>query len=132
MNCIAWNCRGIGNAATVRDLCALVQEEGSQIVFLSETRQKVERVKRLRTRLGVRGFAGVSNEGMSGGLALFWHESIHMEIKSLNERYIDAHVCLSHDGPKWHVTFVCREPRVEHRHRMWSLPLSKLLPFLGL
>lgn len=72
----------------------------------------------MRNRLGLRGFAGVSSDGMSGGLALFWHESIHMEIKAVHERYIDVYVCLSHDGPKWHVTFVYGEPRVEHRHRM--------------
>lgn len=118
MNCMAWNCRGIGNAATVRDLCALVKEAGSHIVFLSETRQKVDRVKRLRSRLGLKGFVGVNYEGMSGGLALFWHESIHMEIISINERFIDAYVRLSSDGPLWHVTFVYGEPRVENRCRM--------------
>lgn len=25
MSCLAWNCRGLGNTATVRDLCALVK-----------------------------------------------------------------------------------------------------------
>lgn len=125
MSCLAWNCRGIRNAATVRDLCSLVKESGSQIVFLSETRKKSERVSHLRSRLGLRGFVGMDSDGMSGGLALFWHESIHMEIKSINERYIDVYVCLSRGEPSWHATFVYGEPRVENRNRMWSL-LSSL------
>lgn len=121
MSCLAWNCRGLGNAATVRDLCALVKEANSQIVFLCETRQNADRVRRLRSRLGLRGFAGLNSVGMSGGLALFWDESIHVEIKDINERYIDAYVRVSPNDPLWHVSFVYGEPRVENRHKMWSL-----------
>lgn len=136
MSCLAWNCRGIGNAATVRDLCALVKEASSQIVFLCETRQPVEKVRRLRNRLGLRGFEGVSSDGMRGGLALFWHESVLSEIKGVNERYIDAYVRLSRDSPQWHVSFVYGEPRVENRHHMWellnSLSHSSNIPWLVL
>lgn len=89
---------------TVSDLCALVKEAGSQIVFLSETRQKEERVRRLRNRLGLRGFVGVSSDGLGGGLALFWHEYVKMEIIGMNERYIDVHGHLSLDDPIWRVT----------------------------
>lgn len=120
MSCLAWNCRGLGNATTVRDLCALVKDAGSQLVFLCETRQRIEKLSRLRKRLGLRGFTGVSSEGMSGGLALFWHESVFVDIKDMNARYIDAYVRLSPDDPLWHVTFVYGEPRVENRHRVWS------------
>ena len=136
MSCLVWNCRGIGNATIVRDLCALVKEAGSHIVSLSETRQKVEKVRCLRSRLGLKGFVGVNSEGMSGGLALFWHKAVCMEVNVLNERFIDAYVRLVSDGPVWHVTFVYGEPRVEHRHRMWDLlkeiKQSSPLPWLVL
>lgn len=134
MSCLSWNCHGLGNAATVHDLCGLVKEADSQIVFLSETRQKADRIRRLQNRLGLRGFAGVDSDGMSGGLALYWHESVNVEIKALCERYIDAYVRLSPDGPLWHATFVYGEPRVENRHNMWSmlrsLRNSSRLPWL--
>lgn len=120
MSCLAWNCRGIGNPSTVRELCTLVKDTSSQLVFLCETRQRVEKVSRLSKRLGLRGFTGVSSEGMSGGLALFWHESVIVDIKDVNARYIDAYVRLSPIDPVWHVTFVYGEPRVENRHHMWS------------
>lgn len=121
MSCLAWNCCEAGNATTVRDLCALVKETSSQIVFLCETRQKVDKLSRLCKRLGLRGCAGIDSDGLSGGLALFWHESVSIDIKDMNERYIDAYVCLSPDDPLWHVTFVYGEPRAENRHRMWSM-----------
>lgn len=136
MSCFVWNCRGVGNAATVRDLCCLAKEANSHLVFLCETRQKADKVRRLRNRLGLRGFAGLDSVGMSGGLALFWHESVHVEIIDINERYIDAYVRLSVNDPIWHVTFVYGEPRVEHRHRMWSMlnsiKQSSNLPWLVL
>lgn len=111
----------MGNPASVRDLCALSKEASSRLVFLCETRQSVEKMSRLRGRLGLRGFTGVSSEGMSGGLALYWDESVSVDVKDINKRYIDAYVQLSPEEPQWHVTFVYGEPRVENRHRMWSL-----------
>lgn len=134
MNCLAWNCRGLGNAATVRDLCGLVKEANSQIVFLCETRQKVDRIQRIRNRLGLRGFTGVDSDGLSGGLALFWHESVYVEVKAMNERFIDTYIRISVDGPLWHATFVYGEPRVENRYKMWaslnSIKQSSNLPWV--
>lgn len=121
MKCLSWNCWGIGNAPTVRDLVSLVKENNSQLVFLCETRQKSEKVHQLRSRLGLRGFVGVDSNGRSGGLALFWHESLYVEIKAMNERYIDVYVRVSQDEPIWHLTCVYGEPRTENQHLMWSL-----------
>jgi hypothetical protein len=71
--------------------------------------------------LGLRGFSGVDAEGQSGGLALFWHESVLMDVKEKNPRFIDAHVHFSPSDPLIHVTFVYGKPRVEDRHHMWTL-----------
>ena len=49
MTSLAWNCRGLGNRRTVRELVDIVQAEGPKIVFLSETwsrRKHMEKVKR--------------------------------------------------------------------------------------
>ena len=37
-----------------------------------------------RGRLGLKGFCGVGSDGMSGGLALYWHESYVVEILDTN------------------------------------------------
>jgi hypothetical protein len=57
LNWLIWNCRGIGNVATVHELLDLSRTHSSQLIFLCETRQKCERVQRLRNRLGLRGFS---------------------------------------------------------------------------
>jgi hypothetical protein len=90
-------------------------------------------VARLKNRLGLPGFNGIDSDGLSGGLALFWHESVHVEIKKVTERFIDAHIRTSSADPVWHAMFVYGEPRVENRHRMWSalcdLKASSSLPW---
>ena len=103
-----------------------------QIIFLCETRQKSVKVRRLCSRLGLVGFEGVDSDGMSGGLALFWHEIVHVEIKEANSRFIDAFVRFSSEEPLFHATFVYGEPRVENWHQMWAslatLKASSSLP----
>lgn len=78
-------------------------------------------MQRLRNCLGLKGFAGVSSDGRSGGLALFWHEHLCIDIQSMNERHIDAYVRSSLDDDMWRLTCVYGEPRVEDRHHMWEL-----------
>ena len=76
MNCIGWNCHRAGNAATVHELGVLQRTHQVKVIFLCETRQSCDRMKRLRNRLGLKAFVGVDCNGLSGGLALFWHESV--------------------------------------------------------
>lgn len=73
-------------------------------------------MERLRSRLGLRGFEGVSSNGLSGGLALYWHESLYMDIKEINESWFDAYIRVSPNDPIWRVTPVYGEPRVENWH----------------
>jgi hypothetical protein len=115
MNWCSLNCRGVGNSATVREVCVLQRAHRFQLIFLCETRQKGARVRRLRSRLGLRGFTSVDCTGMSGVLALFWHESYYVDIKEANDHFIDAFIRTAPDEPLIHATFVYGEPRVEHR-----------------
>ena len=120
MNLLSFNCRGGGNPRTAGEIVTLVQSHSPTLVFLCETRQKKEKIKRLRGRLGLRGFAGMDSEGLSGGLALFWHETMEVEVLEVTDRYIDVLVRLSDDEPQWRLTCVYGEPRVENRHLMWT------------
>jgi hypothetical protein len=50
MNCISWNCRGLGNPGTIQELARLVREKDPSIVFLSETWMDDNRLELLRCR----------------------------------------------------------------------------------
>ena len=47
-------------------------------------------MKRIRNRLGLKGFVGVDSVGLSGGLALYWLESSDVMVLDKEERYIDV------------------------------------------
>ena len=110
LNLLSWNCRGCGNSRTIRDLVSLVQVHSPTIVFLCETRQRKVKMKRYRSRLGLSGFEAVNSNGLSGGLALFWHESVQLDVKDMNEQYIDAYVSAATGEPPWRLTCVYGEP----------------------
>ena len=106
MNALAWNCRGVGNSRIVHDLTALMQSHNPKLVFLSETRQSEERIKNLRWRLGLKGCLAVGSDGNSGGIALFWDESISVTLIGMCNRLIDVTVQESPTAPPWRLTFV--------------------------
>jgi hypothetical protein len=44
MSVLSWNCRGLGNPKTVRDLHRMVKEKGTELVFLMETKMQNKKV----------------------------------------------------------------------------------------
>ena len=83
---------GVGNSRKVRDLAAIVQANNPKLVFLSETRQSEEQMKRLRWRLGLKGRLARSSVGKSGGIALFWEESLLVNLITISNKMIDVSV----------------------------------------
>lgn len=104
MNALAWNCRGLGNSWTVQELCGFVRSHNPKLVFLSETRMSDNRVCYLRWRLGLRNCLAVSSVGLSGGIALFWDESINVSLLSQGERHFDVLVKDDLNGAPWRAT----------------------------
>ena len=47
-------------------------------------------MKKLRGRLGLKGFCGVDSSGMSGGLAMYWHENYVVDVLDKDDRHVDA------------------------------------------
>lgn len=120
MSTLCWNCRGVGNPQTVRDLCALIRAHHPKMVFLSETGQSEYRMRNLRWRLGFRQCFVVESRNNGGGIALYFDESISVQLQSYSERHIDVLIKENRNDPVWRSTFVYVEPRLENRHRRWT------------
>jgi hypothetical protein len=88
MSLLSWNCRGLGNPRTVRDLCQLVEEKKPRFLFLMETRIQQNRMQVVRNKLGFAGMLVVDPIGTSGGLALIWKEATEVEIQNFSLRHI--------------------------------------------
>lgn len=79
------------------------------------------RASNLKWRLGLCNSLAVSSDGLSGGLALFWYESISVSLLSQGDRYFDVSIKEEPTDAPWRATFVYGEPCVENRKKMWDL-----------
>jgi hypothetical protein len=77
-----------------------------KFVFLCETRRNNVIVERLRWVLGLKHCVAHHEPGKGGGLALFWDESIEVELNKIGGRIIDVIVHDMPKGIKWRCTFV--------------------------
>ena len=72
MNCLVWNCRGLGNLRTVRELGDLIREKDSSIVFVAETWTDEAKLDQILRDINFDNKRVVPREGCRGGLTLFW------------------------------------------------------------
>ena len=70
MNCLSWNCWGLGNHRRVRELSELMKEKGPKLVFQMKTQKKRSYLERLWCYLNFDNMFIVPRKNRSGGLAL--------------------------------------------------------------
>lgn len=68
MNCISWNCRGIGSKGFVPLIRDIAHEYDASLIFLLEIHAKGERVKNFVRRTRFDGFCCIDSEGQAGGI----------------------------------------------------------------
>jgi hypothetical protein len=90
MRLLSWNCRGLGNPCTVRELLLLVKEQVPSVLFLSETRLDCIGVEILRVKLKMGSAFCVPRVHTGGGLAMIWTTSVEVQINSFSQNHIDA------------------------------------------
>jgi hypothetical protein len=91
----------------VRLVCTL----SPKIVFISETRHQSNRVRNIKGRLALDNCFLVNGRGKGGGLALYWDNSIKLNIVSYGMHHIDTLIWDGDHDAAWHGTFVYGEPR---------------------
>lgn len=104
MSLLCWNCKGLGNHRTVRDLCRRIKEKCPNLVFLMETKLRSNKLNLIKYKTGFQNLFVVDGVGRSGGLALFWDEDIDVQIKNYSKRHINAKVIMKSRGVPWMFT----------------------------
>ncbi|KAM1172357.1 hypothetical protein ACFX2G_022945 [Malus domestica] len=134
MNLLVWNCRGLGNPRKVQALQDIIQQKDPKLVFLCETKCKAEFLNGLRIKLGFRRVFGVSSNGQSRGLGLFWSGDINLIIISSSERFIDSEIGAIGDAVHWRFTGFYEHQATKERQISWDimrqLATSCSLPWL--
>ena len=119
MSLLCWNCRGAGKPAAVRELRELTKQYAPSVLCILETQIEGIRAENMVGSLGFNKIFAVSSTGRSGGLGIFWNESIKVEVIGYSEYHID--VTVEDGGSISRVTFVYGEAQVPERYKTWNM-----------
>ncbi|KAK1381145.1 hypothetical protein POM88_027889 [Heracleum sosnowskyi] len=132
MNFLSWNCRGLGNARTVRALGDLIRSRKPVFVFLSETISFSNKIEEIRVKFGFSSSFVVDRVGRGGGLAILWKPCVNCSVLESSSNYID--VCISDNNVHvWRLMCFYGFPERVRRQDSWnlirSLAASSSLPW---
>ncbi|XP_019189974.1 PREDICTED: uncharacterized protein LOC109184427 [Ipomoea nil] len=120
MSTLSWNCRGLGNPRTVREIEDMVSYKKPDFVFLMETKVSRDHVERLRIKLGFDGLFCINSSGLSGGLALLWRANNTARLMSYSKNYVDVEVSIP-GFDKWRMTGFYSFSQKGQRRDSWDL-----------
>ncbi|XP_019170410.1 PREDICTED: uncharacterized protein LOC109165884 [Ipomoea nil] len=120
MSTLSWNCRGLGNPRTVREIEDIVSRKKPDFVFLMETKVNRDHAERLRVKLGFEGLFNVDNSGLSGGMAMLWRANSMANLIGYSNNYIDIEVTIP-GFDKWRMTGFYGFPKRPQRRESWDL-----------
>ena len=120
MNCVVWNCRGLGNPRAVQELTVLVCSKDLAAVFIIETWLDDDRLEVIRCKLSFANKLVVPRRNREGGLVLFWKCDLALNIKSFSFCHIDT---LINEGTDevWRFTGFYGAPETQHRMNSWNI-----------
>ncbi|GJZ34868.1 reverse transcriptase [Tanacetum coccineum] len=130
---LSWNCQGVGRPLKVLNLQELCRAHRPNVVFLMETKNKERYLESLRHSLPFTGFFYVDLIGRLGGLALWWKDSITLNISNGNKNIILVDgICLA-PFVSWRACFIYGPHDRRDRKLLWQkishFVLSATCPF---
>jgi exonuclease III len=131
MKLLAWNCRGVNKAPTVRVLKTLNRECSPDILFLAETKALVQRIDSIKERLGFVECFCVEANGSAGGLALFWKKGVELEVVHFDHQVISALIYSDPPSSTWLLNVIRGPPERKMRKGIWSFMESIIKAFSG-
>ena len=120
MNCLSWNCHGLGNPQIEDELVALVTVKDPKIVFLMETKAKKYILERVGSRIQFTNLFVVPRVNTGGGLALFWKSNLDVDVQTFSTSHIDAIVNQRVDNA-WRFTGFYEDPNTANQENSWGL-----------
>ncbi|KAJ0008131.1 hypothetical protein Pint_29751 [Pistacia integerrima] len=121
MICISWNCRGLGNPRTVRELHHWVKTKCPNFVFLMETKCNRNKVELIRNKIGFSCSFVVESRGASGGIAMLWKDDKEVDLVSYTQHHISIIVNQPTANQKFILTSFYGHPDVSKRTGSWNL-----------
>ncbi|XP_062007812.1 uncharacterized protein LOC133724910 [Rosa rugosa] len=128
MNCIAWNCQGLGKPLTVQSLREIAHSHTPDFIFLSETHKCYSYVDSIRTQLGYTHSYYVDPVNTAGGLSLWWKEDFLVKVNDYSKYFIDTEITLPDSGSLIRVTWMYGPPYHGEKENFWNRWYNKRRP----
>ena len=119
MNCLVWNCHGLGNLRTGKELGDLIWAKDPSVLFIVETWVDEAKLITVMRNFDYEHKWIVPREGRGGGLALFWKSSINLSVEDSSKYCIDTIIDKNTDNA-WRFTGFYREPVTSRRCEAWD------------
>lgn len=120
MSCLSWNCRRAANPRAIHVLKDLVRGRRADFIFLIETICDSGKFSEIKHAINYDDCAVVDKRGHSGGLALFWNNTIGVTLIGQLDHHIDMKVKFGHENPYRLTGFYSHADRGQ-RHLSWAL-----------
>ncbi|GLT69444.1 hypothetical protein SLA2020_415930 [Shorea laevis] len=120
MKVLAWNCRGLARAPTIRSLRAMIRSRNPDILFLSETKVISSRFQNSLALLGFTVWLEVPPIGFKGGIFLSWKTGVDLEPIRLDSSGISCLVYSEPSNNPWLLSCIYAPHTAQRRAVFWS------------
>ncbi|XP_028789589.1 uncharacterized protein LOC114745600 [Neltuma alba] len=120
MSILSWNCQGLGSSLTGKNLQFLCSKFRPSLVFLMETRVKMEKIEKWRRRLNFQNKIYVELVGIGGGLAVWWNDDLQLNFIKSDKNMIYLKVLKGLEMEFGFLTLVYGPPKEQDRRKWWG------------
>ncbi|XP_062014406.1 uncharacterized protein LOC133730919 [Rosa rugosa] len=137
MRLLSWNCQGLGADLTGKHLKRLIKRNSPSMLFLMETRQNESTILSWKKTLNFDHVYVVDPVGQSsGGLALFWDNSVQVSSITSTHNYISTSVLSVADSFLCNISWMYGNPHSNQKNAFWRSVYTafspRLIPWLCL
>ncbi|XP_075656619.1 uncharacterized protein LOC142626791 [Castanea sativa] len=119
MNLLVWNCCGLGNLRTEKELGNIIRAKDPSVVFLAETWADEVRLERVLHSIDFDHKWEVCSGRRDGGLVLFWKKDVHVTVEDSHRFFIDVTLNKNKES-EWRFTGFYGEPETHRRMEAWN------------
>ena len=119
MNLLCWNCWGLGNLPTEKELGDLIRAEDPLVVLLAETWLDKARLEEICVKLKLGGMIEVCCDTRGGGIVIFWKKDVDFSLGTFSVNHIDGILNKGKEN-EWRFTGFYGEPEIQNHHLSWT------------
>jgi hypothetical protein len=120
MKLIAWNCRGLARASTIRSLRAKVRKHSPDILYLFETKIPPSAACIILNGLEFFSMVHAPPYGSKGGLVLAWKLGVDLECFQINVNIISVWCYSDPPNNPWMLSCIYGSPYTSGKPEFWD------------